>query len=362
MTSLRLAPPRMPAFYRRPEADGLALFAAAPSITVAGVDDAGLPVVRVLNGVVVDGKLCFHGGDHGEKLELVDRPAVATTYEIVASIPSYFVDPTLACPATTYYLSAVLHGVARRVDDPVAKAAVLEALMRRFQPEGGYAPIRPEDPRYATMLRKILVVEIAPERITTKHKLGQKRSGAEIARVLEGLFARGAPGDLRAIRLVRDAHPERPTPGFLAGPEGVELCVAPDEADAVAVAELLADTYWGPWVDPDVRRRAQLGSDAWVVARDAATGAVIGSARAVSDGTRFAYVLDVVVAPSHRRRGVGDALMRLLLAHPRLRDGRVVRLRTRDAQGFYARFGFGVAGNGEPELERMRHTGTGTVR
>ncbi len=330
----------MPAFYRAPAEEGLALFARAPSMTVSGVDARGLPVLRVVNGVVRGGKLYFHGGDHGEKVELVGGPVVATAYEIVASIPSYFVDPTLACPASTYYRSAVAHGSVRKVEDVEAKAAVLEALMKRFQPEGGYAPIRPEDPRYDAMLRKILVAEIAPERITTKHKLGQKRTSAEMGKILEGLFARGAPGDLRAVRLVRDAHPERPTPAFLEGPPGVELCVAPDERDADAVAELLGPTYWSGSFDADLRRRAQLGSDAWVCARDVASGAVIGSARAVTDGARFAYVLDVVVEPRSRGRGVGSALMRLLLDHPRLRTNRAIELRTRDAADFYGRFGF----------------------
>lgn len=353
MTTLRLAPSRMPAFYRRPDDEGLALFARAPSITIAGVDADGLPVPRVLNGVVVDGKICFHGGDHGEKLELLDRPAVAMAYEVIASIPSYFVDPTLACPASTYYRSAVAHGVVRRVERPDEKEAVLEALMQRFQPEGGYAPIRAEDPRYAAMVRKILVAEIVPERITTKHKLGQKRSGREILGVLEGLFARGAAGDLRAIRIVRGAHPERPTPPFLVGPPGVELCFAPDERDAEVVAELLAPTYWGAWFTADVHRRAQLGSDAWVVARDAASGAVVGSARAVGDGTRFAYVLDVVVDPAVRGRGIGRALVRALLDHPRLRGIHLVRLRTRDAARFYAPFGFGASATSKDELERI---------
>ncbi|MBC7173205.1 MAG: pyridoxamine 5'-phosphate oxidase family protein, partial [Polyangiaceae bacterium] len=177
----------MPSLYRGSADDGLALFARASSMTVSGVDASGSPVLRVFNGVVVDGKLCFHGGDVGEKLELVDRPVVAMVHEIVASIPSYFVDPVLACPASTYYESAVAHGFARRVEDPAAKAAVLEALMARYQPEGGHAPIRSDDARYAAMLRTILVAEVVPERITSKRKLGQKRSAVEIVGVLEGL-------------------------------------------------------------------------------------------------------------------------------------------------------------------------------
>jgi ribosomal protein S18 acetylase RimI-like enzyme len=198
----------------------------------------------------------------------------------------------------------------------------------------------------------MLVAELVPSRITVKRKLGQNRSGAQIEGVLAGLFRRGLAGDLRAIRMVRDAHPERPTPAFLRGPEGVELCVAPDGRDAEAVAALLEGTYWSGGFDGALRARAQLGSDAWVVAREATTGEVVGSARAITDGARFGYVLDVIVDPGYRRRGVGGALMRLLLDHPRVRAARALRLRTRDAHAFYARFGFRPSGSAPEELER----------
>lgn len=343
----------MPSFFRRTPEEGLALFARAPTMTISGVDARGLPVLRVVNGVVREGKLYFHGGNHGEKKELLDGPVVVVAHEIVASIPSYFVDPTLACPASTFYRSAIAHGSARRLEEPRDKAWVLESLMERFQAEGGYAPIHAEDARYATMLRKLLVAEIVPERITAKHKLGQNRTGAEITKILEGLFTRGGPGDLLAIRSIREAHAERPTPAFLEAPPGFELCVAPDERDARAISELLAPTYWSEGYDFDIRRAAQLGSGAWVVARDADSGETIGSARAVSDGARFANVLDVVVDPRFRGRGVGSALMRLLLDHPRLRETRRVTLRTRDAVDFYARLGFGAGQGSFQELVRV---------
>ena len=44
--------------------------------------------------------------------------------------------------------------------------------------------------------------------------------------------------------------------------------------------------------------------------------------------------------------------MRLLLAHPLVRDVRKVRLSTRDAQGLYEKFGFRI-GTGTPYLEMI---------
>jgi ribosomal protein S18 acetylase RimI-like enzyme len=67
---------------------------------------------------------------------------------------------------------------------------------------------------------------------------------------------------------------------------------------------------------------------------------LVATARANSDGARHAYVADVAVAPEYRGRGLGDAVVRLLLEHPAVRGAGLVRLATADAQPFYERFGF----------------------
>jgi GNAT superfamily N-acetyltransferase len=48
----------------------------------------------------------------------------------------------------------------------------------------------------------------------------------------------------------------------------------------------------------------------------------------------------VFVLPEYRGRGISKALMRTILAHPDLQNLRVLLLRTRDAHGLYAQFGF----------------------
>jgi predicted N-acetyltransferase YhbS len=55
-----------------------------------------------------------------------------------------------------------------------------------------------------------------------------------------------------------------------------------------------------------------------VLARDE-HGAVIATARAVSDGVKYCYLGDVAVRSDWRRRGVGAALVRMLLDHPAVR-------------------------------------------
>jgi ribosomal protein S18 acetylase RimI-like enzyme len=126
----------------------------------------------------------------------------------------------------------------------------------------------------------------------------------------------------------------------LHAPGGLRLQCAPHErVDAVACAALLEGSYWNDRFTHAEIAASHLASSAWVVARDSANR-VVASARAMSDGSKFAWVYDVIVAPEWRGKGVGDAVVRLLLDHPAVRHARFVRLGTRDAMAFYEKLGF----------------------
>jgi N-acetylglutamate synthase-like GNAT family acetyltransferase len=103
--------------------------------------------------------------------------------------------------------------------------------------------------------------------------------------------------------------------------------------------DLLRDSYWNAGVPDERIARAQLGATAWVGAVDG-EGKMIATARAISDGAKWAGIFDVMVHPDWRGRQLGEAVMKLLLEHPRVRHVRRVWLGTRDAQTFYARLGF----------------------
>lgn len=329
---------RKETLYRMDRTAALSLLARAPVVHLATTTEDGEPVLRALHAAVVGDLLLFHAAPAGEKAETVGRRAVVSAEEVVASIPSYFKDPERACPATTFYRSAQAHGVLERVDDAGLKAEMLQALMRKHQPEGGYAPLAADHPLYRKAIAGILVFGLRLAHVDGKAKLGQNRTPEEIARVLEGLWARGLPGDARAVDLVRTANPSAPTPAFLACPEGASLFCALGEEDAAEAAELIAPGYWNQGMSPERIGRAQLSSPAWVGARDEA-GRLVGTARAISDGARSAWVYDVMVAPAWRSRGLGRALMRLLLDHPAVRGAATVLLNTQ-AEAFYAGLGF----------------------
>jgi ribosomal protein S18 acetylase RimI-like enzyme/nitroimidazol reductase NimA-like FMN-containing flavoprotein (pyridoxamine 5'-phosphate oxidase superfamily) len=331
------------AIYRGTDDDGLALFSRAEAVHLAMVSEDGGPILRTVNAVIVDGVLAFHGAPAGEKMEGFGRPVIAAAEETVASIPSYFLDPERACPATTFYLSAQIDGVLEQVHDPDRKARVLAALMAKYQPEGGHEPLSAHHPLYEKAIAGLLVAEIRGGRLSCKAKLGQNRRPEERLRVLEQLWRRGAPGDVEAVGTVLARAPELGAPSFLRPrPElherGFCFQCAIDEAEVNEVIALLDGAYWLDGVPDAVIRRAVLASSAVVAARDAKK-ALVGFARAVSDG-RCAWIYDVVVAPALRGAQVGSAIMAVLLDHPAVRDVRQVRLGTRDAIDFYRRLGF----------------------
>ncbi len=331
-----------------PRPDALALMARAPVVHLASTTTEGEPVLRTMNAVVVRGSVCFHAAPAGEKMETLGRPAVVAAEEIVAPIPSYFVDPERACPATTLYRSAQAHGPIVAIDDADHKAEVLAALMAKYQPEGGHAPIDARHPLYAKAVAGLLVLGVSLEQLDGKAKLAQNRRPDERRVILERLWERGLPGDPAAIEAIREANPDTPEPAFLSArlaepepaPGGVTLTCAPRAFDADAAAELVADAYWNGGMSRDAIVRAHLGSAAWVGARDA-DGRLVATARAIGDEAKRAWVYDVMVAPACRGRGLGEAVVRLLLGHPAVRHVRRVYLTTRDAQAFYARLGFG---------------------
>jgi nitroimidazol reductase NimA-like FMN-containing flavoprotein (pyridoxamine 5'-phosphate oxidase superfamily)/ribosomal protein S18 acetylase RimI-like enzyme len=325
--------------FRMEDAAARALMAAADVVHVATTAADGTPILRALNSVVMDGAVCFHAAPAGEKLAALGRAAVVGAEEVIASIPSYFLDPERACPATTLYRSAQAHGVVEEVSSLEKKARVLAALLAKYQPEGGHVPITAEHPLYTKALGGLLVFEVRLDRLDGKAKLAQNRTPAERVRLCEKLWERGAAGDPRAIEHILSANPDMPVPAFLQGPGGMRLCCAPGADDAPAAGALLDGAYWNDGFSVPDLAEAHTRSQAWVGARDAG-GQLVASARAITDGKKHAWIYDVIVTPSLRGRGLGRAVVRLVLDHPAVRGARKLHLGTRDAQDLYRKLGF----------------------
>jgi ribosomal protein S18 acetylase RimI-like enzyme len=107
--------------------------------------------------------------------------------------------------------------------------------------------------------------------------------------------------------------------------------------DLAAVLGLLRDTHWGHALTVDLLRRAVDNSVCFGLYAEAN---MVGFGRVVTDLATYGYLTDVVVAPTHRRRGLGRWLTECMLAHPELQGFRHLALLTRDAEPMYARAGF----------------------
>lgn len=212
--------------------------------------------------------------------------------------------------------------------------------MTKYQPEGGHVPIAADHPLYRKAIERILVLRVGLGDLDGKAKLAQNRTPEDRVRLMEKLRERGLSGDAEAIELIRAHNPGTTIPLFLRGPADTSLAAWLDAEDAAAAGALVDGAYWNDGFTAATLARAHEASSAWVGARDA-TGALVATARAISDREKRAWIYDVMVAPTHREKGVGDAVMRLLLDHPALRRVRRAYLATRDAQVFYERLGVG---------------------
>jgi ribosomal protein S18 acetylase RimI-like enzyme len=102
----------------------------------------------------------------------------------------------------------------------------------------------------------------------------------------------------------------------------------------VAKAQLAADDF-DNGRSPDALRTSFERSEHVAVAWDGEQ--LVGMARLLSDGVANAYLLDVWTASSHRRQGIGSALIRRLMERV---PGQHIGLQTAEAQEFYGSLGF----------------------
>ena len=138
---------------------------------IASIDENNYPQIIPMNFVFVDNAIYMHSYPRGEKLENIKRNQ-KVGFEVdreLEFLPSYFSHPTNASQADTLYISVVIKGKSVFVDDDEEKALGLNAMMKKYQPEGHYDPIQNND----LVLDEVAVIKIIPESIKGKYKIGQ---------------------------------------------------------------------------------------------------------------------------------------------------------------------------------------------
>ena len=150
---------------------------------VSSIDKNGYPQIIPMNFVFVNDAIYMHSHIKGEKLDNIRRNQ-KVGFEVDKSLeflPSYFSDPTDASLADTLYISVVIKGNCSIISDREEKTTALNVLIKKYQPEGGYEPIKPE----MDVLNEVEVIKIVPESLRGKYKIGQNmdmKSRIDLAR------------------------------------------------------------------------------------------------------------------------------------------------------------------------------------
>ena len=158
---------------------------------IASIDENGFPQIIPMNFVFINDVIYMHSHVRGEKLDNIRRNQ-KVGFEVdknLEFLPSYFTDPTYAEFADTLYISVVIKGNASIVSDKDEKTIALNGLMEKYQPEGGYEPIKPD----MDILKGVEVIKIIPESLRGKYKIGQNMDMKSRIDLAKQILERNSP-------------------------------------------------------------------------------------------------------------------------------------------------------------------------
>lgn len=177
---------------------------------VASIDVQGYPQIIPMNFVYVKndsvdtqtgnnniGAIYMHSHPIGEKIENIKRNS-KVGFEVdsyVSFLPSYYFHPTDASQADTLYVSVVIKGNASSVEDSVEKAMALNALMKKYQKEGGYESLTSN----MGSVKGVTVLKIVPDQIRGKYKIGQHWISRYRLKMARNIVQREGENDARRI-------------------------------------------------------------------------------------------------------------------------------------------------------------------
>ncbi|MGH9998398.1 MAG: pyridoxamine 5'-phosphate oxidase family protein [Nitrosopumilaceae archaeon] len=154
---------------------------------ICSIDKDGYPQIIPMNFVFANDVIYMHSHTKGEKIENIKRNN-KVGFEVDKSLeflPSYFTDPLDASQADTLYISVVIKGTAALISDRSEKTLALNALMKKYQPEGKYENIRPD----MNVVDEVAIIKVIPSTMRGKYKIGQhldKKTRLELAqKILE---------------------------------------------------------------------------------------------------------------------------------------------------------------------------------
>jgi nitroimidazol reductase NimA-like FMN-containing flavoprotein (pyridoxamine 5'-phosphate oxidase superfamily) len=159
----------------------------------------GWPRVTAVN-FAYDGRILWHGAVAGERFECLERDPRATFFAVSLQtyLPSHFLYEEDASGSSVAFQSVAVRGKCVFIQEPAEKCAILNLLMEKYQPEGRYRRLSPEEEMYKKVLRATAVFALIPETMTGKFKFAQQRSEEDRRKIAAKLRERGNPSDLLA--------------------------------------------------------------------------------------------------------------------------------------------------------------------
>jgi len=167
---------------------------------ICSIDKDGFPQIIPMNFVYVNDAFYMHSHTKGEKLENIKRNS-KVGFEVDKSLeflPSYFTDPKDASQADTLYISVVIKGNGIILEDRKEKTLALNALMKKYQPEGKYESITPE----MEVLDEVAVIKVSPDSLKGKYKIGQHLRKDEREELAQQIFERNSSTAKETLRIM----------------------------------------------------------------------------------------------------------------------------------------------------------------
>ncbi len=182
---------------------------------ISSIDKNGYPQIIPMNFVYLDDAIYMHSHTKGEKLENI-RQNQKVGFEVdreLEFLPSYFEDPKDASLADTLYISVVIKGIGQIIDDRSEKTRALNGLIKKYQPEGGYEPIRPD----MQVLDEVAIIKVTPETIRGKYKIGQNLRKDEREKLARKILDRNSKTAKETLKIM----------GFSLTDKGLEMTDEP---------------------------------------------------------------------------------------------------------------------------------------
>lgn len=130
----------------------------------------------------------------------------------------------------------------------------------------------------------------------------------------------------------------------------IQVSTDKDKLDVLFIQNFLKDIYWTAGRTIEEVQKTIDSSVCFGIYLD---DVQIGFGRVITDYVVFAYMMDVFISEEHRGKGYSSVLISAMMEEPSLKEVKIWRLATRDAQFLYEKFGFKALANPDRMMEKI---------